>query len=364
VTDLGWILIAVAAAVSALVIGRFWTWRTAAQRRALGGSQMATTSRGPVEYATVGKGPAVLLLHGGLGGFDQGLLLAAELGIGNGSKIVCPSRAGYLRTPLATCSTPEETADAVAELLESLHLANVVVVGVSGGGPTALQFTLRHPRRVRALVMVSAISRRHEQPDRTRQGPGRLLFSNSGLLLVDFVCWALVASTVRWRPSLAAQWFIRSSETHDSAGIKRRVREVMRESAQVASIRRHLEIVLPLSLRKTGLSNDLSQFARLPDYPIERVSCPTLVVHGRLDGNVPLDHAEFVAGRVPEATLRVVEDCGHFFSLSCRGHQVRDCVVRFLDEHAARQQFDESLHERGPQFTRTSGSKGTTPASS
>jgi fermentation-respiration switch protein FrsA (DUF1100 family) len=36
------------------------------------------TSRGAVEYASFGSGPAVLCLHGAMGGYDQGLLLVVH----------------------------------------------------------------------------------------------------------------------------------------------------------------------------------------------------------------------------------------------------------------------------------------------
>ena len=38
------------------------------------------TRRGPVEYAEYGEGPAVLALHGAMGGYDQSLLLARTIG--------------------------------------------------------------------------------------------------------------------------------------------------------------------------------------------------------------------------------------------------------------------------------------------
>jgi hypothetical protein len=38
---------------------------------------------------------------------------------------------------------------------------------------------------------------------------------------------------------------------------------------------------MPLSVRQTGLHNDLLQFATLPVYPLAGITCPTLVMHGR-----------------------------------------------------------------------------------
>jgi pimeloyl-ACP methyl ester carboxylesterase len=42
-------------------------------------------------------------------------------------------------------------ADAVAALLDVLGIRTAAVMAVSGGGPCALQFALRHPQRCCAL---------------------------------------------------------------------------------------------------------------------------------------------------------------------------------------------------------------------
>lgn len=329
-----WAAAAAGAAAAAIVLVPFMRWRRAAYRRVESGSAVAETGRGPVEYALTGAGPVVMVLHGGVGGFDQGVALGSDLGIPQAFTMLCPSRAGYLRTPLRTCATPPETADALAGLLDALHIDDVAVVGLSGGGPTALQFALRHGRRTRALVMVAAISFRHEQPERTRRGMGRLLFARGSMWLIDLACWATFVGAARWRPALLAKWFLKGSETFDAAGIRRRVDQLMRDPAQVAWLRRLVGLLLPLSLRRTGLRNDLAQFASMPEYPVERIACPTLVVHGRFDGNVPLEHGEFVARGIPGAQLHVVEGCGHLFWLSERAGEVRDRVTAFLREHA------------------------------
>src|ERR1051325_6740228 len=74
---------------------------TAARLNALAGSQVISTARGPIEFATRGAGPTVLALHGTGGGWDQGMYLAGVLA-DNGFRVIAPSRFGYLRTPPPT----------------------------------------------------------------------------------------------------------------------------------------------------------------------------------------------------------------------------------------------------------------------
>ena len=50
--------------------------RAARQRLDSLGSQVIETDLGPIEYARIGDGYPVLVVHGAMGGFDQGLWLA------------------------------------------------------------------------------------------------------------------------------------------------------------------------------------------------------------------------------------------------------------------------------------------------
>jgi hypothetical protein len=59
-------------------------------RAAVGGSLVADTDAGPIEYAEHGSGIPLLSIHGAGGGFDQGLSLAAEIA-GVGFRIIPPS---------------------------------------------------------------------------------------------------------------------------------------------------------------------------------------------------------------------------------------------------------------------------------
>ncbi len=71
------------------------------------------TARGPVEYAVFAEGPAVIALHGAMGGYDQGLILARTIGP-PGYRYVAVSRPGYLGTPLTGGRSSEEQADLCA----------------------------------------------------------------------------------------------------------------------------------------------------------------------------------------------------------------------------------------------------------
>ena len=59
-------------------------------------------------------------------------------------------------SPLPKDATPSAQADLYASLLDELKIQKVSIVGFSAGGPSALQFALRHPHRCSSLILLSA----------------------------------------------------------------------------------------------------------------------------------------------------------------------------------------------------------------
>ena len=101
---------------------------------------VVATECGPIQYAEVGSGPAVLIVHGAGGGCDQGVYFARA--IGGNLRWLAPSRFGFLASPAPGGADSALQADAYARLLDTLKIERVSVVGVSMGGPSALLFAL------------------------------------------------------------------------------------------------------------------------------------------------------------------------------------------------------------------------------
>jgi pimeloyl-ACP methyl ester carboxylesterase len=111
------------------------------------------TAAGPIEYAEQGTGYPLLSIHGAGGGYDQGLMIVADL-VGEGFRVIAPSRFGYLGTPIPNDTSAAAQADAHAAVLDALKVDRAVVVGTSAGARSAVEFAIRHPRRVTALVLL------------------------------------------------------------------------------------------------------------------------------------------------------------------------------------------------------------------
>ncbi|MBN1889246.1 MAG: alpha/beta hydrolase [Thermoflexales bacterium] len=282
---------ALAATALALVYARYRRDTRAAAARLRTGSQIVETSHGQVEYALAGQGPPVLVVHGGGGGYDQGLLLARFLGLGSRFRCIAVSRFGYLRSPLPADASPAAQADAYAALLDALELERVAVVGGSAGGPSSLHFALRHPQRCAALVLVSALSRAWTWP--TMPPIVQDLMLHSG-----FLFWAVV----NFAPQALLSAFGLSPRAVAGAG--------KAEKARLVEI---LQTILPIRLRWAGLANDANQMAVLAPCPLERITVPTLVLHALDDGLAPFAHGQAAAEAIPGARLLRLDSGGHLW---------------------------------------------------
>jgi 2-hydroxy-6-oxonona-2,4-dienedioate hydrolase len=234
-----------------------------ARERVRVGSQVIQTPCGEIEYAESGEGQPVLVVHGAGGGFDQGLDIAAPL-MGQGFRLIAVSRFGYLRSPLPDDASAEAQADAYACLLDALKVERAVVVGASAGGPSAMQFALRHPGRTQALVLLvpAAYAPEHGRGPALRLSPGRRRLleraMGSGLLF-----WLLVRHAPRFS--------MRTILATPPECVRRA------ESEERAAIYAMLNHILPVSARRAGLLNDAAVVFSLPRYELERIAVPALI---------------------------------------------------------------------------------------
>jgi pimeloyl-ACP methyl ester carboxylesterase len=150
------------------------------------------------------------------------------------------------------------------------------LLGSSFGSLVSLAFTLAHPERVRALVLVSPVASVH----RVRR-------------------WALSLSTLVRMPKPFAYVFaptvarVLGGRYLPPEGRAEIVREARRLSPM--ELLRRLKDVLDA------------------DYlgALEQLRVPTLVIHGARDTLVPLRYARDVARRIPGARLEVLREASH-----------------------------------------------------
>jgi pimeloyl-ACP methyl ester carboxylesterase len=306
---------------AARVWGHYTRYRRRTTARLNAGSRIAYTARGPMEYGLVGDGPRVMFVHGALGGYDQSLALARMV---HGFTIIAPSRPGHLRTPLSTGRSPAEQAGAYAALLDVLEVDRVAVVAGSGGGPSALEFVLRYPDRCWALGLVSALCLR--PPPHTQ----RQYRFWAAIAPFDFLVWALDEIMVE---SLLL-----------GNGTAPEVRRRLENEPETMEILNYVLKIYPTHSRAAGLRNDLAHAnVALPILDLERITLPSLIIHGTADTVVLYENAVHAAAHIPGARLVSIEGGGHLCVATHRAEAIPP-LTRFLHEHAPKDHHAHHLH--------------------
>ena len=256
-------------------------------------SQVVETSRGPVEYAEVGTGTPVLVVHGTPGGIDAAALMARILPR-DGIRAILLSRPGYLGTALDGRATIDEQADLLAALLDHLGVDRTGVYSWSGGGPAAYRLAVRHPERVTALVANAAVSQAYHLPD---QDLGtRLMFTTAPGQ------WLLRVLAAH-QPARYVEGALSGEGDLTPAQLEQRVAEVLADPDKRRFVLDLGPTSVPDAARRAGYRNDLAQFAAITSLELDRITAPTLVVQGSADSDLPPVQSDFAAATVPGAEM-------------------------------------------------------------
>ena len=133
-----------------------------------------------IHYEVFGKGPALIFAHG-LGGNHLSWWQQVAHFAPTHTCVVFAHRGFPPSSPVSGKTAPDSYADDLSALIQELGLSNVALVAQSMGGWTCLDYALREPKRVRALVMAStsgaldfAQLNNAEVDEWTRQSPAKL----------------------------------------------------------------------------------------------------------------------------------------------------------------------------------------------
>lgn len=268
---------------------------------------IAKTAKGPIEYRLEGSGPTVVVLNGGH--CSRETRLSHEKLAEHGFSVLTPSRPGYDSTPSEVGKTAQAAADALAALLDALHIPAVDVIGISAAGPTALAFVQQHPSRVRKLILESAVAIDWDEQAKRR--------SRIGFGRAAKVTWAIMHGLLKRFPMLIIKVLLRDLTTLDVNLVLERM-----GPEDFAFVKRMLQT----SQASTGFVNDI-------EHTVENLSTitkPVLVMYSPNDGTVSPRNARRIANEITTSELYEVPSDTHLIWIGDSAKAVWQKRLSFL----------------------------------
>jgi pimeloyl-ACP methyl ester carboxylesterase len=260
-----------------------------------------------VSYYEFGEptGRPVVALHG-TPASGAGFVWADASARTRGLRIIAPDRPGIGLSDLVPNGSAPTVAAYAPELFaaaDALSLDEFAILGYSGGGPYALAAAQAEPERVSALALVSCAGQvgvwaTTADFDSTDRALTRLALRAPAAARASVTISAWVT---RRAPRLAA----RLAETDMS----HTDRSVM---AHFPSPRAALGVFSQATLRGAqGIVLDYVALAKPWGFRVEDVASPAHLWHGTDDVNVPFNHSEQLAARLPQAGFTTWPGEGH-----------------------------------------------------
>jgi len=300
-------------------------WKKKLKRILNSNSQVLETDKGQIEYAICGHGPVIVGIHGAPGGYDQTICLTEEIAK-KGFEIIGFSRPGYLRTPLSSGKTFKEQADLLAAFLDHLLVDKVSLLAISAGGPVALYFAANYPSRVNALIMEAAVTKEY-RPRFFHKNKRlfNLIFSDLGLWLYHWLIYL--------KPKSAIKRFLALESSLNKNDLNELVEQIISDNKKKEFFLNLFQSFAPMSLRKQGFLNDMNQLQKFSSFEYDKINCPTLIIHGKADKDVPLDHAEHLLKKVKNSKYFFIEKGTHLINFSSSFFKAEEQIMSYLNKY-------------------------------
>ncbi|MGS0755656.1 alpha/beta fold hydrolase [Roseateles sp. GG27B] len=254
-------------------------------------------------YHDVGTGFPALLIHGSGPGVSAWANWRLTIPVmASGRRVIAPDMVGFgfSERPVGiTYSMDTWVAQAIG-LLDALKIEQSDLVGNSFGGGLALALAIRHPKRVRRLVLMGAAG-------------------------VHFPITPGLEAVWGYQPSIANMRKLLDIFAYDRTLMSDELAELRYKASIQPGFQEAFESMFPAP-RQTGVDALVSREADIRALPHE-----TLVIHGREDKVLPLSNSLTLSDWIERAQLHVFGRCGHWTQIE---HAARftQLVGNFLAE--------------------------------
>ena len=249
-----------------------------------------------LHYLTAGEnGSPVVLLHGG--GLDSAALSWGEVmgPLSAHHRVFAPDLPGYGQSSRPAIQyTVDFYVSVVKQVLESLHLDRVSLVGLSLGGAIALALTLDAPGRVEKLVLVDT----YGVQDKVAAHRFSYLYVQLPLL-DEFSNWLI------GRSRSLVRWSLLAAVIYNPAHLSDELVDQVYQAAREKGAGKAFTSFQRSEVRWSGLRSNFTN-------RLHEIAVPTLLVHGAQDPAVPLAYAKRAHALLPHSDLFIMQECRHW----------------------------------------------------
>ena len=251
----------------------------------------------------IGTGQPVMLIHGsgpGVTAWANWRLVMPELS--KNYRVVAPDMLGFGFTerPTNTQCNVDRWINHAIGILDALDIEQCDLVGNSFGGGIALALAIRHPHRVRRLILMGSVG-------------------------VPFTLTPGLDAVWGYSPSLTAMKSLLDIFAYDRSLVTDELAELRYEASIRPGFHEAFSSMFPAP-RQRWIDALASEEA-----DIRAIQHQTLIMHGREDQIIPLQTSQKLFEWIPKSQLHVFGQCGHWTQIE---HAARfsTLVSNFLAE--------------------------------
>jgi pimeloyl-ACP methyl ester carboxylesterase len=197
----------------------------------------------------------------------------------------------------------------VSDFMDTQHIKRASVIGNSMGGAISLQFAIQFPDKLEKLVVESGAA--------LGKGVTRLFRLSSLPVIGELLT----------RPSRKGTATLLKEVAYDPALI---TDELIELYYQLFSLPRAQKSFLTTLRVGVNVFGQRPQFVSSIVDNLGKITCPTLIIWGRQDRILPVEHARVAKDGIPNTELHILDPCGHGPHFE-RPDEYNRLVLEFLD---------------------------------